>query len=93
MTTDDNNTYGILAKEHQVKWNICYDCRDHKTPVNLNAVNSFHSMLKSYNRDSRGIATKYLNRYCSTLFLRWNLLRTNTSGYMDEITRVLKNTF
>jgi transposase-like protein len=93
VTTDDNNTYGILAKEHQVKWNICYDCRDHKAPVNLNAVNSFHSMLKSYNRDSRGIATKYLNRYCSMLSLRWNLLRTNTSEYMDEITRVLKNTF
>lgn len=91
VTTDNNNTYGLLEKEHQVKWNICYDCRDHKADINLNAVNSFHSMIKSYHKNHRGMATKYLNRYCNMLSLKWNLLRTNTSEYMDEIIRVLKN--
>ena len=91
VTTDDNSTYGILEKEHQVKWIICHDCRDHRAPINLNAVNSFHSMLKSYNRSSRGMATKYLNRYCSMLSLKWNLLKTNAFEYMDEIIGLMKN--
>ena len=91
VTTDDNKTYVLLEREHQVKWKICYDCRDHKADINLNAVNSFHNMIKSYHKNHRGMATKYLNRYCNMLSLKWNLLRTSTSEYMDEIIRVLKN--
>lgn len=32
---------------------------------NINAVNGFHSLIKARNREARGFATKYLNRYNS----------------------------
>ena len=32
---------------------------------NINTVNGYHSFIKERNRDARGFATKYLNRYNS----------------------------
>lgn len=71
VITDDNNTYTILTRERQINRTICYDCRDHFQKVNLNSVNSFHSMVKEMNRIYRGVSTKYLNRYNALFSWRW----------------------
>ena len=39
--------------------------------MNLNRITSFHSIIKSYYRDYRGVASKYNNRYASMFPYSW----------------------
>ena len=41
--------------------------KDYNNLLHLNTVNSIHSIFKSMIRQYRGVATKYLNRYCALL--------------------------
>jgi len=54
---------------------------------NMNTVNGFHSFIKERNRDARGFATKYLNRY-NTLFSK---VFGSTNAVVDDIYNLLSD--
>ncbi|GHU13172.1 hypothetical protein FACS189449_08190 [Alphaproteobacteria bacterium] len=52
---------------------------------NINTVNNFHGFIKQRNRNARGFATKYLNRY-NSLFSR---VYRQSQYVVDEIYKML----
>ena len=71
VTTDDTASYDRLLREKGCFHKTCIDCTDHKAEVNLNRINSFHSMIKKFYRGYRGVATKYINRYAALFSFAW----------------------
>ena len=71
VTTDNTSSYDRLLREKGCFHKSCPDCTDHNAEVNLNRINSFHSMIKAFYRGYRGVATKYINRYASLFSFTW----------------------
>ena len=61
LLSDGSKAYNVLNKKckvHDVE-------KENGGFYNINTVNSYHSFIKGRNRNARGFATKYLNRYNS----------------------------
>ena len=85
LLTDGLRSYGIL--ESLAGCSI-KNVEDEKTSFyNLNTVNNLHSVIKKQYEFYRGVATKYINRYC-TLF-RY-MYRNTTSAIKDLKDAMLK---
>lgn len=93
ITTDGNATYDLLCRIRQANRFVCTNCKDHRADVNLNAVNSFHSMIGEMNRKYRGVATKYLNRYNTLFSCIWKHFthRRETEDSMKVFGSITKN--
>lgn len=61
ILSDGAKSYGVLAENGNCAVFNAND--DDDSFFNINTVNSFHSFVKERNRNARGFATKYLNRY------------------------------
>ena len=61
ILTDGANGYEILVETG--KCMVLNADEGGQNLHNINTVNNFHSFIKERNRDARGFATKYLNRY------------------------------
>ena len=57
------------------------------------STNSFHSVIKSYYRHYRGVASKYINRYASMFAYAWNVNKVVKEGerYEHTLSTVRKN--
>ena len=73
MTTDRTSVYDQLASATGSFHQKTEDRKDSKAEVNLNRINSFHSVIKSYYRHYRGVASKYINRYASMIAYAWKM--------------------
>ena len=79
-TTDGTSVYDQLASATGSFHRKTEDRKDSKAEVNLNRINSFHSVIKSYYRNYRGVASKYINRYASMFAYAWKM----TGAVMEE---------
>ena len=61
IVTDGAKGYRIL--EETGKCMVLNSNEDDESLYNINTVNNYHSFIKERNRNARGFATKYLNRY------------------------------
>ena len=80
MTTDGTSVYDQLASATGSFHRKTEDRKDSKAEVNLNRINSFHSVIKSYYRHYRGVASKYINRYASMFAYAWNVNKVVKEG-------------
>ena len=67
---------------------ISLDSTDHKVEVNLNSINSFHSMINEF---YRGVATKYINRYASLFSFAWKYYKFEDNDMFETIRELLVN--
>ncbi|MDY3851099.1 MAG: transposase [Bullifex sp.] len=86
MTTDGTSVYDQLASATGSFQRKTEDRKDSKAEVNLNRINSFHSVIKSYYRNYRGVASKYINRYASMFAYAWNVNKFVKEGEKYEHT-------
>lgn len=63
ILSDGAKSYRILEDCGKCSVLNANDSDGNDSFYNINTVNSFHSFIKERNRDARGFATKYLNRY------------------------------
>ena len=63
IVADGAKGYEVLVETG--KYVVLNMNEDSEHPLNINTVNNFHSFIKERNRNARGFATKYLNRYNS----------------------------
>jgi len=76
---------GYNTLEQSGKCGVLNATIDGDSFYNINTVNSFHSFIKERNREARGFATKYLNRY-NVLFSK--VFRA-TKAVVDDIFNLL----
>ena len=86
MTTDGTSVYDQLASATGSFHRKTEDRKDSKAEVNLNRINSFHSVIKSYYRHYRGVASKYINRYAAMFAYAWNVNKVVKEGERYEHT-------
>lgn len=69
VIADGSKGYGVLEEAGKCAVLNAKEAAEHGAGefFNINTVNSYHSFIKGRNRNARGFATKYINRY-STLF-------------------------
>jgi transposase-like protein len=92
LLSDGSKNYGVLSES----WKCITANASQNAPGlnNINAVNAYHSFIKERNRNARGFATKYLNRYnalFSTTFRSsdsvvddvYNLLSAMNGGFIS----------
>ena len=84
MTTDGTSVYDQLASATGSFHRKTEDRKDSQAEVNLNRINSFHSVIKSYYRHYRGVASKYINRYASMFAYAWNMNKATKEGEKYE---------
>lgn len=71
LITDGLHSFNKLATIRAQKHYIVKNLKEYTNLIHINTVNSIHSLFKSMIRQYRGVATKYLNRYCALLvFIR-----------------------
>jgi len=63
VLSDGAKGYGVLEESGKCKVLNASTDMDDDSFLNINTVNGFHSFMKERNRNARGFATKYLNRY------------------------------
>ena len=61
IVSDGAKSYGTLKENG--KCEVLNASEEEDSFFNINTVNSYHSFIKERNRDARGFATKFLNRY------------------------------
>jgi transposase-like protein len=83
ILSDGSKAYEIL--EGAGKCKVINADENDGSFFNINTVNSFHSFIKQRNRDARGFATKFLNRY-NTLFSK---AFRSTKALVDDIFNLL----
>ena len=84
---DGKTSYNKLLEEMNCDVRIVGDHKTYTSVDHINNVNSFHSMISQTYTFYRGVATKYLNRYCP-LFV----LMREYSGYdLQEKLLEIKN--
>lgn len=81
ILSDGAKAYGIL----NTKCDVQGINNDSSGFYNINTVNSYHSFIKEKNRDARGFATKYLNRY-NSLF---SMIFRKTDNIINQIFNLL----
>ena len=86
MTTDGTSVYDQLASATGSFHQKTEERKDSKAEVNLNRINSFHSVIKSYYRHYRGVASKYINRYASLFAFAWKIKSSASEGERYEQT-------
>ena len=69
--TDGKTSYNRLLEDkhcpsRKLKDHTTYNCVDH-----LNNVNCLHSLIEQWYAKARGVATKYINRYCALWSIRY----------------------
>ena len=89
VTTDNIAAYDRLLKEKGCFHKVCLDCTDHKAEVNLNRINSFHSMIKEFYRGYRGVATKYINRYASFFSFAWKYRKLEGNELFESVRELM----
>ena len=89
VTTDNTSAYDRLLKEKGCFHKTCVDCTDHEADVNLNRINSFHSMIKEFYRGYRGVATKYINRYSALFSYAWKFHRKDDNGLYETVSGMM----
>jgi transposase-like protein len=85
LLCDGSKNYEILSKTGKcVTANIN---PDNAGLNNINAVNGYHSFIKERNRNARGFATKYLNRY-NSLF---STIFRGSDNVVDEVYNLISS--
>ena len=86
IVSDGSKGYGVLEEDGKCAVFNAKEAQAHGVDFfNINTVNNFHSFIKERNRNARGFATKYLNRY-NALFSK--IYRT-TDAVVDDIYKML----
>lgn len=85
VTTDDTASYDRLLREKGCFHKVCSDCTDHKSEVNLNRINSLHSLIKEFYRGYRGVASKYINRYVSLFSFAWKYRKLKDNALFETV--------
>lgn len=89
VTTDNTSSYDRLLREKGCFHKSCPDCTDHNAEVNLNRINSFHSMIKEFYRGYRGVATKYINRYASLFSFAWKYHKIDGDELFEAVRKMM----
>ncbi|HZJ86820.1 MAG TPA: IS1595 family transposase [Erysipelothrix sp.] len=90
VITDKLRSYNELIT---IKACVHYTLSSHKEYNNLlhlNTVNSIHSKLSKMIQQFRGVATKYLNRYCALLLFIRKFMQMDDGEMMEIMIRKLK---
>ena len=83
ILSDGAKGYSILEESGKCK--VFNANKDNDSFFNINTVNGYHSFMKEKNRNARGFATKYLNRY-NALF---SCTHRATKAVVDDIYNLL----
>ena len=86
ILSDGAKGYGILEETGKCTVLNVKDGED--SFININTVNGYHSFIKERNREARGFATKFLNRY-NSLFSK---VYRSTQAVVDDIFKLLSGT-
>jgi len=88
IIADGSKGYGVLEEAGRCAVLNAKEATEHGAGsfYNINTVNSYHSFIKERNRDARGFATKYINRY-NSLFS--NVFRPE-GVLTDDISKLLR---
>lgn len=71
LWTDNHSSYNCLTEKLGSKRVILSAHEEYDKVNHLNNVNSFHSFIETWNKQMRGVATKYINRYAALFNIRW----------------------
>jgi transposase-like protein len=85
VVTDGAKGYDVLVETGKCMV-LNVDEGGHKL-YNINTVNNFHSFIKARNRDARGFATKYLNRYNALFSKIYRVSKTVTDDIFQLLCR------
>ena len=90
LWTDGLASYNDLAaylgsQKKELKSHMDYDKVNH-----LNTVNSFHSAIESWYLSMRGVASKYINRYCALFSIRWLIKGMSSSEALLKVRAMIK---
>ena len=84
LLSDGATGYDVLGESK--KCTVMHATEDNASAFfNINTVNRYHSLIKERNRNARGFATKYLNRY-NALF---STVFRSSSAVVDDIFKLL----
>ena len=92
LWTDGLASYNDLAislgsQKKELKTHKEYDKVNH-----LNTVNSFHSAIEGWYSYMRGVASKYINRYCALFSIRWLIKGISDSEALLKVRAIIKAT-
>ena len=93
LWTDGLASYNDLAaylgsQKKELKSHMDYDKVNH-----LNTVNSFHSAIESWYLSMRGVASKYINRYCALFSIRWLIKGMSSSEALLKVRAMIKGIY
>lgn len=83
--TDGHQSYNQLFKNKHCGHKVVKDHTEYDKVNHLNNVNSLHSMMERRYSHYRGVATKYINRYCALFYF----LRKFASMDINEYSLIL----
>jgi len=85
ICTDSEKAYSGFAKQEGFKLYQMPSGKRSNGVYNINHINAYHSLLKSFVRKFRGVSTKYLNNY-----LVWNnRVKIGIGEVMTEVVKAV----
>ena len=88
--TDGKTSYNQLINTKKCDCRVVGDHTTYTSVDHLNNVNSFHSMIEEWYRVYRGVASKYLNRYCALFTIVRHYQGCDIQEIMLDLTRRLR---
>lgn len=83
---DGKQSYNALLKDRECDVRVMGDHTTYTSVDHLNNVNSFHKMIEDWYTKYRGVASKYINRYCAL----FTLVREYQGSDLQEIILSIK---
>lgn len=91
MITDHLTSYNDLVESKKCKHYTLSDYTQYNKLLHMNTVNSIHSIFKGMIRQFRGVATKYLNRYCALLIFVREFAQMDDNEMMSLMRDKIRN--
>ena len=88
--TDGKTAYNELLKDKECQARVVGDHKTYTSVDHLNNVNSFHSIIETWYQNYRGVASKYLNRYCALFTLVREYSGCDSQEILLSITKRLR---
>ena len=91
MITDKLSSYNEIVTIKACIHYTLSSYKEYNNLLHLNTVNSIHSKLSNMIQQFRGVATKYLNRYCALLLFIRKFMQMDDGEMMEIMIRNLKD--
>ena len=88
---DGKTAYNQLIDLKRCECRVVGDHSSYTSVDHLNNVNSFHSMIEGWYQCYRGVASKYLNRYCALISIAREYMGCDIQEILLSITKRLRS--